>query len=430
MHRKRRQLAVVVVAVLTAAAGIGAYAVVTESPSPRTDGARGPAIDPVDGLRPIHDAGITGEGVRVGVLDASGFDTDHAALSGRIAAARSFVPNTAIDAVRDDAHGTAVASLVGRVAPDADLYLASFDDASGYRRGIDWLLAQDVDVIVAPVSFYGKRGDGSTRVSLAATRAVRRDVVFVASAGNLATGYWHGPYRDVRNGRLQFEGGPFNRLRGGRTVTLWLSWERAHREESYTLELYRETEDGRERVATSRPYRGDAVPNERIVTELAPNERYSVAVRGPANATATRLSISSPTHSLQFSRPRSSITAPATARGVLAVGAWDRQAAAVEPYSGRGPTTDGRPGIDVVAPDQLEAAGEPEGLLGSSAAGPYVGGVAALLRQVDPDSSPEEVERLLERTAVDVSPDGPDPRSGHGYVRPATAVANARNATE
>ena len=374
------------------------------------------------GFERAHAAGFTGENVTVGVVDVTGFDTGHDDLSGHVADARAFGRGATVRNGGQNAHGTAAAAGVARVAPDADLFLAAFESPGGYVQAIKWLIAADVDVIVAPVSFYGTPGDGSARVARVATEATRQGVVFVAPVGNLAQGHWEGRYQPLRDGTHQFEGGPKNDLRGdAEEVVVWLSWDRAHRGQDYTVELYRRDGQEVQLVARSVPYWADGIPNERIVAR--PREgSYFVVVRGPPAETGVRLELTSPTHDFEFARPAGSVTAPATAKGVLAVGAYDPRSGRVEPFSSRGPTGDGRLGVDIIAPDRQPIEGGNERFVGSSAAAPYVGGVSALVLDAAPCLSPTQIERQLERTAADTAEGGPDETAGYGRVRPWPAV--------
>jgi len=286
-----------------------------------------------------------------------------------------------------------------------------------------------VDVIVAPVSFYGRPGDGTSTVARLGAWARRQGVVFVAPTGNLARSHWAGRYDDPDDGRLRFGDTTRNYVAGrGSETRIWLGWDRGHANETYVAELYR-TDDGESSlVARSEPFPGDGVPNARINARLQ-GGTYYVVVRGPDNATGARIRLSSPTHRFQRTRPGGSVAAPATGRGVVGVGAYDPAAGRVEPFSSRGPTADDRLGVDVVAPARHEIAGYDEPLVGSSAAAPYVGGLAALALDADPDRSPREIELRLERTADDVGPAGTDPVAGNGLVVPGRAVDAPANAT-
>lgn len=416
-----RGLAVVAVAVAVLVATIGVAAVLTPvTQSSNDDDPPSTIAAPnATGLAGVHAAGITGSNVTIGVVDVTGFDADHPELADRVVESRSFAPGERVDNRGRNSHGTAAASLVARTAPESDLYLASFDTVDGYERAVEWLVSEDVDVVVAPVAFYGKPDDGTSRVASVAEQATQRGVVFVAPVGNLGRGHWTGRYRPVGDGVHRFEDGTRNYLRpvGGQNLRLWLSWDRQHASEDYTAELYWTNGTARRLVARSQPFPGDDVPNERIVAQLDEGSYY-VRVTGPQNETAANLTLESPTHTLQIRTRAESIAAPASAPGVLAVGAYDREHERVAPLSSAGPTRDGRVGVDVVAPHGLPAATKPAGFEGTSAAAPYVAGTVALVL----DAGADRPLLTLERSAENLRATGRDPVSGAGRVRPVTAV--------
>jgi len=433
-------LAFAVVATCLLVGSIAGLAVTSTTPSSRDAADDEPAtptptaVPANASLDALHAAGITGANVTVGVVDVTGVDRDDPALDGRVRAARAFGDDATVTA-DGPTHGTAAVRTVAAVAPDADLYLASFDGTADFAGAVRWLVAQDVDVVVAPVSFYGRSGDGADAVSAVAATAREAGVVFVAPTGNVARGHWRGTYDRVGDpvdesradaGRLVFDVGPRNYLRGDRgRLSVWLSW--SDPDEDYSVALYWTDGEQRTRVATSQRYAGDR-PTERIVTRVGRGTYYLV-VRGPAEATDTTVRLVSPTHRLQRYRHRTSVVAPATGRGVLGVGAYDRPADRVARYSSRGPTADGRRGVDLVGPADPTVADVPESFTGSSAAAAYVGGVAALVRETDPDSSPGAVGRRLRAATVDVGENGTDTVTGWGLVDPG-AAARATNATQ
>lgn len=419
-----RTLTVVVLGVLVLAGSLGLLGLSLSADAGQSaDGGQSADRTEVGDVGPrvatLHEEGVTGENVSVGVVDVTGFDTEAGALDGRVTDARAFGEASVYD---DGAsHGTATVETVARIAPDADLSLATVDSPTSYRRAVEWLVAKKVDIVVAPVSFYGMPGDGTSPVADVAKRATERGVVFVSPSGNLARSHWTGRYRNVDNGTVTFRGSTRNYIRGdGRDVTVWLSWDRDHRGQDYTAKLYWTDGERSRLVARSSPYPGDGVPNERIVARVQ-SGTYYVTVEGPANATGARLELSSPTHDFQHVRVAGSLVAPASARSVLTVGAYDTGSGRVEPFSSRGPTFDGRNGVDLVAPSR-PAVADAEGFAGSSAATAYVGGIAALVVDERPRLSPRAVERRLETTALDVGQPGIDPATGHGRLRPVRAV--------
>ena len=232
----RRTLAVVVlgVAVLAGSLGLLALSLSADGGQSTDAGQSAQRTDSVavrnvgSAVSTLHEEGATGENVSVGVVDVTGFDSESDALAGRVREARAF--GEASVSGDSASHGTAAAETVARIAPDADLSLATVDSPSSYQRAVEWLVAQKVDVIVAPVSFYGMPGDGTSPVAEVAARATEEGVVFVSPTGNLARSHWSGRYRGVENGTVAFGGSARNYIRGdGRDVTVWLSWDRAHR---------------------------------------------------------------------------------------------------------------------------------------------------------------------------------------------------------
>ena len=422
-----RQIALLATAAVIVAftAAIAVLAVTTPTTTPADDAIAAPTASGFDGL---HERGLTGSNVSVGVVDVTGFDTE-AAYADQLRAARAFGTG-AVD-TGTDTHGTAAATVVARTAPDADLYLATVGGIDGYAQAMEWLRGRGVDVIVAPVSFYGRPGDGSGPVGEATEAATEDGIVVVAPGGNLAESHWRGTYDDssVENGTLEFaDGATETAIDGPTDVTVWLSWDAAHADENYTVELYRTDGAGRTLVARSEPYLADGTPNERLVADVSPG-RYALVVRGPDEPTGATARLLSPTHEFEHADGRGSVVAPGTAEGALTVGAYDNRTGEVESFSSRGPTADGRTGIDVVAPNRQYATLTDDGFVGSSAATPYVGGLVALMLEADPSLSPAHAELLVELTADDIGRPGVDYASGHGVVRPGAAVGAAANET-
>ena len=107
-----------------------------------------------------------------------------------------------------------------------------------------------------------------------------------------------------------------------------------------------------------------------------------------------------------------SITRPAIADGAIAVAASDSSDNIVS-FSSRGPTGNGRIGIDVAAPGYDIWSSVPfsryslgyASKSGTSMATPHAAGAAALLLQANPNITPREVERALKNGANDLGYD-------------------------
>lgn len=131
------------------------------------------------------------------------------------------------------------------------------------------------------------------------------------------------------------------------------------------------------------------------------------------------------------------ISTPGTAPKVITIGAMDDRGTAdraddvIAPFSGRGPTADGRTKPDLLAPganitgprgkgsqlDREMRGGSPDYLTlsGTSMATPIVAGFAALLLQHEPQLTPDQVKRRLMSLAENrgYAPDA----QGAGYVQ-------------
>jgi subtilisin family serine protease len=142
-------------------------------------------------------AGLTGTGVRVAVLD-SGIDTGHPALTKKVVAERNFTESP--DAGDVAGHGTHVASLLAGtgagsggalrgIAPAADLLngkvLGDEGDgrASWVIAGMEWAVEQDADIV--NLSLGGRAGDSDDPVVQALDKlSTGSGTLFVVAAGN------------------------------------------------------------------------------------------------------------------------------------------------------------------------------------------------------------------------------------------------------
>jgi len=416
-------LCAIVVVVGSLAGGLGYLAVSVDSTP--ADAGDEPANWTDQPIESVHEAGVTGENVSVGVLDVTGFDAEHRLLEERVVDIQGFGDGSSLSD-EQHSHGTATAVTVAQTAPDADLYLGTFETPDDYEAGLEWLLEEDVDVVVTPVADAGTLGDGSDRLSQATTEATERGLVVVASAGNLGEGHWAGEYQPDENGVHVFDNGPLNEVSGpAGSAAFHLVWDDP--DESFGLELHRLGEDGTtDVVAQSLPDEHGEAPSERLTARLS-DDSYALVVRGPEGGgddpdTEPRLRVTSASHTLADDRPAGSVAAPGAAPGAITVGAYDPTADELESFSSRGPTADGRLGVYVVAPSVQYAPGEPR-FEGTSAAAAYVGGIAALVVDTNPELAPDEVRWILASSADPI--DGIDAESGHGMVAPDEAVSAA-----
>ena len=133
-------------------------------------------------------AGITGKGVKVGVLDR-GFDGYRSLLGSDLPAdvvVQSFIAGLEADQA-GTVHGSAVAEIIHDIAPDAQLFFAAYDTDVEQRQAIDWLISQGVRIIShSGSSVYGPM-DGTGDDAVMVDQIVAGGVLWVNSAGNRGT---------------------------------------------------------------------------------------------------------------------------------------------------------------------------------------------------------------------------------------------------
>ncbi|GIE33014.1 hypothetical protein Ait01nite_060590 [Actinoplanes italicus] len=119
---------------------------------------------------------------------------------------------------------------------------------------------------------------------------------------------------------------------------------------------------------------------------------------------------------------------PAAYDGVIAVAATDDQDEIAE-YSNRGEYVDvAAPGSGILSTYPLALSEDGSGfaeLNGTSMAAPHVAAVAALIKGVQPDITPDGIQKALESSAVDLGDDGFDEDFGYGRIDAAAAIEAA-----
>lgn len=185
----------------------------------------GPSLNQVQMIRipPLHDFGINGTTVLIGMLDTGFRWRDHEALSSRrILAERDFIfgdgttANEGNDRADQDIHGTLTLSVVGGFMPGrligpaygSDFILSKTEDVRSETRveednwaaAIIWMEGQGIDVASSSLGYnmfdggggYSwENGDFNGRTSitaLAAARAARMGVVICTAMGNEGNG--------------------------------------------------------------------------------------------------------------------------------------------------------------------------------------------------------------------------------------------------
>ena len=406
-----------------------------------------------------HEAGITGEGVKVGIIDV-GFKGFGGLMGTELPAtvqARCytdlgrFTTNLADceTGEADDIHGTAVAESLVDIAPQVDLYIGHPGSPGDLQAIADWMVSEGVSVInYSAVWPFDGPGDGTSPYGNSPLRTVDRavtgGVVWVNAAGNAAESTWFKSGSSLTldsNGLVEFALSDISNcfvIYPGTSFRVQLRWDDDWRGANRNLDLLLwDTLIGAFVLASRDPQSGEAG---HFPLELL-DVRYTGATGTRACLVVVQLSGSQPdwvqlqdiAGILEFEHytKNGSISNPAESAnlGMLAVGAthyWDTHTIAT--YSGLGPTPDGRVKPDIVGTACGETAsyepippefydGNDCWFAGTSQASPHVAGLAALVRQRFPDYTPAQVASYLKDNAAQREMPDPNNTWGHGFAQ-------------
>ena len=373
-----------------------------------------------------HSSGIRGQGVKVGVLDG-GFAGYQELLGVELPGSvvtRSFRADGDLTG-GGEGHGTAVAEIIHDLAPDAQLYLVNFDTEVEMGNAVDWLIARGVRIINHSVGWpVAGPGDGIGPIDDIVAQAREAGVLWVNSAGNSAQTHWSGSFSDPdEDGWHNFapdddeDEGNTIYLEQGQTICIWLRWDDwEQRTQDFDLYLA-DSATGQIMAASENPQQGSFPPVEGLTYTAPESGCYNIGIY---KCQADRdvefdLFVDGIPYLEHFVSQRS-ILIPADSPHALAVGAvpWN-DPVSLESFSSRGPTFDNRVKPDLVAPDGVTSATYSP-FFGTSASAPHVAGAAALVKQVYPDLSPDELQGFLESHCLDLGDAGKDNLFGSGRL--------------
>ena len=427
----------------------------------------GPAVH---GSPAWNQAGYSGQGVKVGVIDLGfrgltslmgtelpttvharcytdiGEFTENLADCEAVDPVPDTTPPECLDAVQRGAlasadHGTIVAESVLDIAPEVELYVSQPGSRADLQSAADWMASQGVSVINYSVGWiFDGPGDGTSPSSISplntVDQSVASGVIWVNSAGNSGQSAWFGDYSNPDGNRAVSFGGQNDEVmdilvRACRTYTVQLRWEDTWEGASTDLDLHFYNKNAGEFVFSSEGEQSGGsghVPYERFSYQFPfDSGDYGLVVSHRGGEAPTWIQVSVWGTYIEHYTRDGSIGNPAESAnpGMLAVGAahWNN-VHTIEPYSSRGPTPDGRdePKPDIVGADCGVTARSSldeynDGFCGTSQAAPHVAGMAALVRQRFPAYTPVEVANYLKDNAEQRR--GPDPNDtwGHGFAK-------------
>ncbi len=374
-----------------------------------------------------HDHGITGKGVKIGILDLgfAGYENLLGTeLPGKVTV-QTFGNTTQFN---KQVHGTAVAEIVHDMAPEADLYLIYFDStAATLGQAVDWLINQGVDIISNSTSVSGiSPMDGTGFTADLVNKAKNSGILWVNATGNRGDEHYRGTFTDTDNDTLhEFAPGisamPVT-IKSGTATNIILSWnDWGAVNQDYDLILYDKHGNLLAKSENFQTGEGGQGPYEVIYYQFPSTDTYLLAIQnknGAARGDAT-LDIFTFTVKLpvQYQVAEASLGTPADAHGAFSIGAVHWSSDELEPYSSQGPTTDGRIKPDLVGPSVVKSVSYAPSIFdGTSAATPHVSGAAALILQAFPNYTPDDITTLLKDKAVQLGEGTPNIQFGSGRL--------------
>lgn len=145
---------------------------------------------------PLRESGLSGSGVRLGILD-TGIDKKHPDLGGRVAASADFTLEGGMDGSGHGTHSAALATGDGQafrgryegIAPGATLLIAKVLRSTGtgmmsdVMAGLEWVTDVGADVVLISLATRG-HVDGDDPLAEMCNRIAGSGVVVIAPAGN------------------------------------------------------------------------------------------------------------------------------------------------------------------------------------------------------------------------------------------------------
>jgi hypothetical protein len=415
-----------------------------------------------------HAAGITGAGVKVGIVDFFDLALWNPAEHGPApdaahrfcldSSGSGFCPATGADG---EEHGVAVAEVIKDMAPGAELYLATVGTVTDLRSAIDWFAANGVTIMTRSLgAAYDGPGDGTGPLAAAVDYAAGKGLTWFNSAGNDAAGSY-GRFTDGvdASGFVDFFNGPgvdttlaIPKHPGGVETCLgldgvrWSDFGKAPGQVTdYRIEIL---VNGFVSQVVDANQAGGAPPIEgQDVVACASNfDQIEIRIRRMAmgdSAAADIVEVGTFSGTLEHSQAAYSAAKPVVDSrnpALVAIGAVDpANGSTIGYYSSQGPTNDGRVKPDMSAPSCVTSTiyspalyGPGACFNGTSAAAPAAAGAAALLLGRGLALSGVHLAALTKHLVTDLGAPGTDTVYGSGKAllpAPPPATLNGTTAT-
>jgi Subtilase family/RTX calcium-binding nonapeptide repeat (4 copies)/Domain of unknown function DUF11 len=404
-------------------------------PVPLAVGGQGPGVVGADDW---HAAGQDGAPVEIAVIDVGFAGWEERRAAGDLPAADVLLCGDGMT----ESHGTAVAEVVHETAPGARLILICAEDDVDLVFATRNAYNEGAAVVVHGVGWFNtSRGDGTGRdgsPDAVAAELASSGITWVNAAGNHAQKHWSGTFSDTApsDGVHEFSGADWGNdvvVASGETYCAALKWDEWSSTSRTDFDFWLVRASDGAIVAASFNDQGAGAPpvEDLCYANGGPTATYSLAIDRFAGSGAPRFDLFTlGDGTLQHQVAAGSVVEPASSPAVVAVGATCWQNDALEPYSSRGPTIDGRVKPDLVAPDSVSSATYgpfsacgASGFDGTSAAAAHAAGALPLAAMENGVWGSSAVTYLQGR-ALDLGVPGKDSAYGAGRLRLPTSRAS------
>jgi len=406
----------------------------------------GDGILNADDLRAAFPEGIDGTGVNIGVISDGIRNWDKARDTGDLPSTLTY---SSLGELNKN-EGTAMLEIVHDLAPGAELYFAPGGTVNDFLAALDWL-DDRVDIIVDDIGFLSQPYFTDGSVASAVGDVVDAGLVYVSAAGNDAIAHFQGDFDPDQYDCQSWPSGgnvlPYLAYGDPEdttyfTVAVQWSDEWGDSGNDYSLHAFFWDEHEEDWVyISSSDYVQTGIgcdPYETIHLQNPTHDEVTfgfVFARDSGSSREIELFVSGPGHFLFQDDMVSSdsIFGHAAVEEAIAVGAIGAHDGPeyddIEVFSSRGPSTiytdfdnqipTTRHPLDVAGIDRVSTSiGDQhyfdEPFSGTSAAAPHIAGIAALLKEIDPDLTPAQIEDLICANAVDLGDTGYDDVFGFG----------------
>jgi hypothetical protein len=393
----------------------------------------GVALMNADAWQPL---GYVGTGVKVAVIDL-GFDSlSEAQAAGDIPSSYDYHDFTGGGLETTTPHGTAVTEAIFDLAPTANYYLYKISNQTHFENAVDSCISNGVDIINHSCGWFNALGyyDGTGLICSIVDTAINHGILWVNSAGNSARHHYRAPgFSETASGYHIFSGGtdtinPTGPYADGQYVSICLNWDdyNPFSNQDYDIYLVQDTGSVTPKWmlvdSSTDDQDGTNYPEEKIdFLNTEAGATYGVIVKNVSAGSVYDFTLFSLNQDFDYYIESSSLPDPGTVTDVVTVGAINRiyynTTEAIEPFSSRGPTNDGRIKPDVAAPDNCICHAYGGRWYGTSLASPHTAGVCALIKsRYSSFSDTNTREYLYNNCTVDLGTSGKDNTYGYGKV--------------